>query len=116
MKLGQYIKQLRESKDLSLREFASRINKTPSFICDIELGRRNPSQVVLNEMAKFFNIDVGEFEKYDERVPVEDMKKYMKSNPTSGAAFSVFLRKATENKVTKKDLDKLYKNISEKKE
>lgn len=112
MKLGKYIRQLREERDLSLREFADRINKTASFICDIELGRRNPSQKVLIEIANYFSVPISEFEKHDERVPVNDMKDLVTSNPSGGAALGVALRKAKEKKLSKKDWAQLYDQVS----
>jgi len=117
MKLGEYIRQLREAKDISLREFAGRLNLTPAFISDIELGKRNPSKDVLNQMAEFFGVSTEDLAKYDERVPVDDTKKLMQTNPAAGAAVGVLLRKAVENRqVTQADIKKIMDAINPKKE
>ena len=51
--LGEYIRELRQQKDLSLRDFAKRLGgKSAAFISDIELGRRFPSDPVLEDIAR----------------------------------------------------------------
>ncbi len=116
MKLGEYIRQQRDKKDLSLREFAAKLGRSPAFISDIELGRRNPSKEVLVEMAKFFNVSVEEMEKYDERVVVEEVKKIAQTNPPASATIGVLLRKAASGKnVTESDMKKLMDQINNKK-
>jgi transcriptional regulator with XRE-family HTH domain len=43
VELGQSIRDLREQRGLSLRELARRVNVSPSFVSQIELGKANPS-------------------------------------------------------------------------
>ena len=43
VQLGQSIRDLREQRGLSLRELARRVNVSPSFVSQIELGKANPS-------------------------------------------------------------------------
>ena len=45
--LGQKIHELRDKADLSLRELALKISVSAPFLSDIELGRRFPSEEVL---------------------------------------------------------------------
>jgi transcriptional regulator with XRE-family HTH domain len=40
------IKELREKKGLSLRALASAIDRSPTFLSEIERGTRKPSQVL----------------------------------------------------------------------
>src|SRR5262245_17928 len=41
--LGQAIRAVREQRGLSLRELARRVNVSPSFVSQVELGKANPS-------------------------------------------------------------------------
>ena len=43
VQLGQAIRAAREARGLSLRELARRVNVSPSFVSQIELGKANPS-------------------------------------------------------------------------
>ncbi len=43
VRLGQSIRTVREQQGLSLRELARRVDVSPSFISQIELGKANPS-------------------------------------------------------------------------
>ena len=43
VQLGQAIRAVREQRGLSLRELARRVNVSPSFVSQIELGKANPS-------------------------------------------------------------------------
>ncbi len=101
--LGERIRELRESKDLSLREFAGRLGLSAAFVSDVELGRRFPSDKVLNAMAKALETSFDELRKFDTRPPVEDMKRITNSNPAYGLAF----RKVIDKMVTPEELTKL---------
>lgn len=43
VQLGQSIRSARERQGLSLRELARRVNVSPSFVSQVELGKANPS-------------------------------------------------------------------------
>jgi transcriptional regulator with XRE-family HTH domain len=43
VQLGRSIRAVRERRGLSLRELARRVNVSPSFVSQIELGKANPS-------------------------------------------------------------------------
>ena len=109
--LGQILRELREQKDLSLREFASRLGGlSAAFISDIELGRRFPSEDVLVKMAKVLGTSVEELKKYDNRAPMEDLKRLAASDPTYGFA----LRQVIEKKVTGEQLLDMMKQAERK--
>ncbi len=50
---GEYIKQKREEKGISLRGLAEKIQISPAYLCDIEKGNRQPP-------AKFLKIFAAE--------------------------------------------------------
>ena len=58
--LGQLIRELREEKDLSLREFSKKLNLSAPFVSDIELGRRFPSDDILEKMAEILDVPSDE--------------------------------------------------------
>jgi len=43
VRLGRSIRAVREERGLSLRELARRVNVSPSFVSQVELGKANPS-------------------------------------------------------------------------
>ena len=52
--LGERIRELREQQDLSLRELASKIGVSASFMSDVELNRRHPSDKHLSAIANIW--------------------------------------------------------------
>lgn len=104
--MGQRIRELREEKDLSLREFAKKLGGlSAAFLSDVELGRRYPSEKVLGDMARVLGVSVDELRSYDTRPPVEEMKRLTTSNPAFGLAF----RKVIDKSVSPEDLMNLAK-------
>ncbi|MBA3913966.1 MAG: helix-turn-helix domain-containing protein [Acidobacteriales bacterium] len=98
--LGQRIRELRDQQDVSLREFAKKINATPAHLSDIELGRRYPSDALLKRIADVFKLDMSDLQKYDSRPPVEEIKRLSESDPTYGFAF----RKMIEQNISPGDI------------
>ena len=106
--LGEYIRELREKNDLSLREFAKRLNLSAPFVSDIELGRRYPSEDVLEKIAKTLGVSTEELRSYDTRIPISELKKLAKSSP----AYGIALRKLADKKISPEEIIR----IAEKKE
>lgn len=98
--LGERIRELREAKDYSLREFARELNLSPSFFSDIELGRRFPSDEVLTRIAKELGEPLEKLRAHDTRPPVEELRRLAASNPMMGAA----LRRVAKKEVSAKQL------------
>lgn len=109
--LGQRIRELREEHDLSLREFAKRLDLSAAFLSDVELGRRYPSEKILAEIALILGTSVDELRNYDTRIPVEDLKRLAESTP----AYGIALRKIINKKVTPEELMKLAEGKREEK-
>ncbi|MEX1275487.1 MAG: helix-turn-helix transcriptional regulator [Bacteroidota bacterium] len=101
--LGDRIRELREAKDLSLREFAKTLSLSAAFVSDVELGRRYPSGRVLVRMAQILETSHEELRKFDTRVPVEEIKRLASDNPAFGLAF----RSVVGKNVTPEDLIQL---------
>jgi transcriptional regulator with XRE-family HTH domain len=101
--LGQKIRELREEKDLSLRELARKLGVTAAFLSDIELGRRYPSDKVLSDMAKELGTSLENLRSHDTRAPVDDLRRLASSNPLYGIAF----RKVIDKGITPEQLLRL---------
>lgn len=98
--LGTFIRKVRDQKELSLREFARRLQVSPAFASDIELGRRFPSDDMLQSIASVLDIELTTLRKLDTRAPLDDLKRISEANPTFGVA----LRTLIERKVEADDL------------
>jgi transcriptional regulator with XRE-family HTH domain len=78
---------------------------TAAFLSDIELGRRNPSDDVLDKIARLLGSSVDDLKKYDRRAPLEEIKRKAAENPSYGFAF----RRVVEENVTPEELLELAK-------
>ena len=108
--LGQYIRELRDKKDLSLRELAEKVEVSAPFLSDIELGKRFPSDNVLAKIAGFLDIKKSELEKYDVRSDVQDFKKISQTEPRYAFAF----RQMVDKKMDPEEILKMLKKIQSK--
>ena len=57
MNFGEYIRILRESAGLTLREVASEIKIDSSLLAKIEKNQRQPTKHLIKSLASFFNIN-----------------------------------------------------------
>jgi len=109
--LGQKIRELREIKDVSLRELAKEIQVSAAFLSDIELGRRFPSENILLSLSKKLGISVNELRTYDTRPPIDDIKRLASSNPQYALAF----RQVIDKKISAEDLLEFIKKTKKEK-
>lgn len=113
-KFGEYIKKLRQKIGLSLREVARRLEIEPSYLSDIERGRRNaPIKEKLDKLASILKIENSKiYEFYDlakegkQTEIAEDVKEIIITNNQ----IPVLCRKIKEKKL---DVDTLIKKIEE---
>jgi transcriptional regulator with XRE-family HTH domain len=104
--LGNRIRELREARDLSLREFARKLGDvSAAHVSDIELGRRFPSDDLLAKMASVLDVPLAELKSYDSRPPVQDLKRIAEADP----AFGFALRKLVDKKVSAEEIIELAK-------
>lgn len=102
--LGQRIRELRDEKDLSLRELCKKAGGiSAAFLSDIELGRRHPSDQVLRGIAKALGTTFDELKKCDTRPAAEELKRRAIQDPKLGFAF----RRILDANVSPEDLVKL---------
>jgi transcriptional regulator with XRE-family HTH domain len=104
--LGDRLRELRDQKDISLRELAKQLGGvTAAHLSDIEFGRRYPSDDLLRKLARFFQVEQNELRALDTRPPVEEIKRLAQTNP----AFGLALRKLVDDEVSAEEILNLTK-------
>jgi transcriptional regulator with XRE-family HTH domain len=98
--IGPFIRKRRDELDLSLRELAKKLDCSPAFISDIELGRRHPSDKVLIEIAKILKVKTEDLRNMDLRPPIDDIKRVTQDDP----AFALAFRTVIDKKVSADEL------------
>lgn len=93
---GTYLRQIREQKNISLRELAKKIGVSGAFLSDIELGRRFPSSDKIELLAKEIGVPLEELQQYDFRNEAEAIRQMMFADPNAGMAFRT-LKNALQN-------------------
>jgi transcriptional regulator with XRE-family HTH domain len=107
--LGERIRELRDQQDFSLRELARKLQVSAAFLSDIELGRRHPSDEILERLAGFLKTTIQDLRAHDARAPIQELKRLAAANPAYGFA----LRGMVEEKVTPEELLKFLKSRSQ---
>ncbi len=67
-KFRKIMNKARVENKLSKSELAKRVSKSPSFICDIESGRKNPSFETAINISNVLNISLDEIFKENLRL------------------------------------------------
>jgi transcriptional regulator with XRE-family HTH domain len=94
--LGTFIRRTRDEKDISLREFARRVGVSAAFASDIELGRRFPSDDMLEKIAEVLDSELTTLRRLDTRAPVDDLKRMSETDPTFGIAFRTLIERKVD--------------------
>jgi transcriptional regulator with XRE-family HTH domain len=98
--LGERIRELREKKDISVRELAKQLKISAPFLSDVELGRRHPSDDVLKTIAVALGTTLEDLKKHDARPPMQELRRIAANNPDMGFA----LRRVVDENVDPKAL------------
>ena len=61
VQIGQLLKDLREDRGWSLREFGLVVGMNKTYLGDIELGKRNPTINSLEKIVAGYGLTVKEF-------------------------------------------------------
>ena len=115
---GEYVKQRRESLGKTMRVFASEVEISPAYLCDIENGNRKAPERFLEKFAKALGItDTEELNSFYDLAGVSkngqhsDINGYIQALPSARMA----LRTAKDNNFTDEDWLELIKIIKSKK-
>lgn len=59
MKIGEKIRDERIKRNMSQKTLADKAKISPSYLCDIEVGRSNPSLKTLEKISMAFNVSLS---------------------------------------------------------
>ena len=76
MTFGEYLKQKRLDKEITLRGFAKLVDISPVYLCDLEKGRKAaPSMEVMQEMVSKLALNKEESERFYDLAALEQTAK-----------------------------------------
>lgn len=124
MTFGEYLKQKRLDKEITLRGFAKLVDISPVYLCDLEKGRKAaPSMEVMQKMVSKLALNKEESERFYDLAALEqtaknpipkDLNAFLKDNRVIVSA----LRTAKDLDATDEEwqdfIDKLRKSREEK--
>lgn len=84
--LGDRIRTGRARKRLTLRLAADAVKRSPSFLSDVENGRRAPSEDLLADLAALLELDLDDLMAAAGKLPT-DVSDYLRSTPEAGRLF-----------------------------
>lgn len=88
--LGEYLKKVRKSRDLSLRQVDYKSDVSFSHLSMIENGSRKPSPLTLKELAKIYNLDYIDLYEKAGYLDLAEKEKLESRNPPSSAVVFVY--------------------------
>lgn len=106
--LGDVIREARDKKDLSLRDLAKKLDKTPSYLSDIENDRRIPAEDMLQDLARLLDLDFDDLMARAGRLG-EGAVRYMMKTPAAGMLF----RKVSAHNLQEEQLKQLAAQVDE---
>ena len=76
MTFGEYLKQKRLDKEITLRGFAKLVDISPVYLCDLEKGRKaGPSMEVMQKMVSKLALNKEESERFYDLAALEQTAK-----------------------------------------
>lgn len=76
MTFGEYLKQKRLDKEITLRGFAKLVDISPVYLCDLEKGRKAaPSMEVMQKMVSKLALNKDESERFYDLAALEQTAK-----------------------------------------
>lgn len=89
--LGEFITERRKAAGCSLRAFAKRIKVSPSFLSEVERNKRYPSHAVQGRIANVLGVGAAELERFDRRVPLDQLRRMIEKSPEFGSALLLMI-------------------------
>lgn len=104
--LGEVIRDARVARGKGLRELASKMGITPSYLSDIENDRRIPAEDVLRKVGRQLDLDFDDLMARAGRLG-EGTVRYMSRTPAAGVLF----RKLSEENAPEDVIEKLAETL-----
>lgn len=114
MKFGEKIKEIRKSKGYTLRYVGEKVPMTPSYLADIEKGRRNaPNDEKLDNLIKALtSSDEEQLELYDLAAQTrDDVTKDLKKVLANDEKIKELVRVILSKNLSESDIDTLIRLI-----
>lgn len=118
MTFGEFIKEKRQNKGITLRAFADMVEIAPAYMSDIEKSKRNaPTQEILEKMIKVLELsnedanELFDLAASSKDAIAQDLKEYVSGNQNVRAA----LRKAKDLKLGDDEWIKIIEEMVNKK-
>jgi transcriptional regulator with XRE-family HTH domain len=106
--LGAFIRQTRKGKGISGRELSRRINVSAPALSEIERGIRNPSDAVLERIARSLGVEFEQLHALDSWSALKEFRDMIESDRDLSLSFVGVVRAINTGKVSRKALaDKL---------
>jgi len=113
------VRELRNKRDLSIRELAKLIERSPSMISEIEAGNRFPSEDMMGVLSRALRCTVDDLRQHDWRPRKREVNELVANNPDLGWVFRTVVDKAREGvppRDLKEWLDQMPKDFKAKEE
>jgi len=85
-RLGEWLRQLREERELPLREVAEAAEMDLAHLHKIEQGQRLPTEEQMTRLARFFHLDQTDAQA---RRIAEEFRRYYAGNPAASQALQI---------------------------
>jgi transcriptional regulator with XRE-family HTH domain len=113
--LGERIRELRSSADLTMRKLGALVDVSAPHIADIEQGNRQPSDELLVRLAKALNTAEDDLHRYNTRPPIKEMERLIEIDPEYSMAFRKFVEEVSKKGVSPDKIIKMSKKLPSKK-
>lgn len=116
-KFGIYVRERRIELGITLRDFAKKLNLSPSYISDIENGNRTAPLSYLNKVASLLNIDKTELNYFYDIAGCShsnwpDINDYLAKKPSARKA----IRLAKDKNMSEKEFSEIILSLIKDKE
>jgi transcriptional regulator with XRE-family HTH domain len=102
--LGNFIRGRRSERHISLRALARQIKTSPTFLSDIELGRRFPSRTVLARIALTLDISPDVLSHFDHRSVMAALGGLVRRDPDLTKALNNLVNQLEKGNLTANEL------------
>ena len=103
--LGDYIRKRRDVLGLTQRQVAVMVGfKSIAHLSDIEGGKRNPGEDVMEKLAEALGVTAEDLKEHDVRASVQATKELLADRPEMVAAFRRIAEKARDRSITPAEL------------
>lgn len=109
--LGDRLRQLRNERDLSLRELSKLVEVSAPFLSDVEGGKRFPKDDTLEKIARALRTTVADLKSHDTRPPSKEIIELADEDADFAVAFRHVIKQVRDQKLTPGQLIKMIPEV-----